>query len=287
MIDDRPMSAVRDAYLRGAASRAELESAIFTFIRDNPWRFKLERWDRDKLLEFLSWFYPSIRNAIDTYRDCGSSFDAYLNSLVHWASLGYRIRNFEEDAMESAYWTERAVESTRDPEATYEPDIQDEAEAPPTPEIRKRRQVLALTLKCCMFVSDDLCGRIAPALSMQPAELRTKIGDLRTRVQSRYWRRKECEEKAATQYYRCIVLKAKIDASAEGSARRSKYERSLAFARKRLKNLRREISKIPIEASNKEVADVLGVPKGTVDASIYFLKHSRPPLPSKGAERLS
>jgi FixJ family two-component response regulator len=46
----------------------------------------------------------------------------------------------------------------------------------------------------------------------------------------------------------------------------------LEKARLRLEKMRKRLSKIRTDATNKQVAEVIGIKKGTVDASLYKLK---------------
>lgn len=277
MNEDQPLQELYDNYSQGIVDRATFESALFTFVRDEPWRFKLSSWGDDERADFIGDSYPVIRKAIDSYKDTGSCFDAYFYSVIRWSAIGHRYRSIESRAMEQAYWKTYSAESTCDPESGYEAEDAGRSGTINKTAARKRRQVLALTLKCCLLVSDDFCGRIAPSLSMEPQELREAINGLRTKIAGRMERRRMLEEQAAAQYYRCVVLEAKAAAAVEGGARREKIERSAVFARRRLENLRSAASRISIEATNKEVAAALGVPKGTVDASLFFLKRRCPP----------
>jgi hypothetical protein len=131
-----------------------------------------------------------------------------------------------------------------------------------------------------------MCERIAPAVAMKPDELRDKINGLRVRIAERMQRRKDLEELAAAQYYRCVVLEAKAATVPTSGIRKEKYEKSIAFARRRLDNLRAKASRVSIEATNKEVAAALNIPKGTVDASLFFLKRKMLPLHDRSANRV-
>lgn len=287
MKDENPIHELYQTYIRGEASRDALEGGIFRFIRDHPWRFKLGRWDPEDREEFIADLYPAIKKAIDRYQDRGATFDAYFGTIVRWSSISYRIKRKEERAMEAAYWNQRVAETANDPEAEYRAEYRDEDyrgdEEPRRPDpAKKRRQVLALTLKCCVHVSDDFCERIAAKLSLDAVYLKQKMDAARALVAQRVKRYDDLEERAAAQFYRSLVLKARIAASVEGSARKEKYQRSLAIARRRIGLYREEAARIRLEASNKEVAEVLGVPKGTIDASIFFLKRSCTPLHTVG-----
>jgi transcriptional regulator of aromatic amino acid metabolism len=49
-------------------------------------------------------------------------------------------------------------------------------------------------------------------------------------------------------------------------------EKSLAGARKRLIAMREHLESMRIEAPNWQIANIIGVPKGTIDSSLYALK---------------
>ena len=287
METDCPMHGLYAHYVEGKISRTELESALFSHIKSKPRRFKLGKWKEEEFGDFIGELYPTIRKAIDSYKNTGSCFDAYLYSTVRWSAVGYRSRAAETAAMERAYWMTKTVEATHDPESEYTADQDGDAGKLDQTILRRRRQVLALTLKCCLLVSDDFCKRIAPALALDPSELRETINGLRTRIAGRMQKRRELEELAASQFYRCVVLEAKAAAAPEGGAVRDKLRRSAVAARKRLEHLRAEASKVSIEATNREVAAVMKVPKGTIDASLYFLKRRCAPLHDVPGSRYS
>ena len=54
--------------------------------------------------------------------------------------------------------------------------------------------------------------------------------------------------------------------------RRAELERRMACERRRLDNLRDQLARVPGHTPHKDIADVLGVPKGTVDSGIHYLK---------------
>jgi hypothetical protein len=286
MHDDQPLNSLYEQYKRGALTRAELECALFTFIRDQPWRYKLSGWDDDERDDFISDLYPVLGKAIDAYRETGSCFDAYLYSVIRWTAVGQRFRDSQNAAMERAYWREKSAEVTCDRDEEYSADDTGAERLSQSGVAKRPRQILVLTLKCCLLVSDDLCARVAAAVHIEPEELRKQINGLRVRIAERMQRRKELEEQAAAQYYRCLVLEAKASAVPEQCGRREKYEKSAACARKKLGQLRARAARFSVEATNREVAEALHVPKGTVDASLFFLKRKLAPLHDRAGERL-
>lgn len=269
MQDETPLDALYRKFRRGDLERGDFEGELFRFVKGNPQRYRLGTLKEQQRDDFFGWIYPRLRRAIDAYRDLGSSFDAYLYTVVRWAIVDYRCENADREAVERAYWSERAQEA-REVEVDYGQDT--EGGATQRLWFKNPRQVLALTLKCCMFVSDDFCDRVAPSLNIGAWELREKIEILRRMIAERAERRRAIEERASTVYYRCIVLEAKIRQLPEGNPRRDDLERSLRFSRRLLASLRARAAAISLGASNREISRVLGIPKGTVDASLHFLK---------------
>ena len=282
MHEDQPLNRLYEQYRSGTLTRTELECALFTFIRDQPWRYKLSGWEDDERDDFISDLYPVLGKAIDSYRETGSCFDAYLYSVIRWTAVGQRFRASENAAMERAYWREKTAEMTCDRDDEYSAEDDGTARIADSVVSKRRRQILVLTLKCCLLVSDDLCRRIAAELEISPEELREKINGLRARIAERMQRRKDLKEQAMAQYYRCLVLEAKASAVSEQCKRREKYAKSAVCARRRLEQLRAQVDRSSIEATNKEVAETLRVPKGTIDASLFFLKRKLAPSSRSG-----
>lgn len=290
MQNETPLDEMYRSYALGTLGRGAFESELFTFVKRNPHRYRLRFLNDDERDDFLGGLYPKIRRSVDSYRAKGASFDAYFYSIVHWAAVDFHCANAERAAVEKAYWSERAIE-TRDPEPEYFPGGEIPDQGRREAGLRNPRQVLALTLKCCMFVSDDFCDRIAPALNIDPRDLKEKVERLRRDISARAERRREMDTRAATFYYRCVVLEAKLRRTAEGDPLRNELERSLRHARRCLGSLRSKAAAISLEASNREIAASLGIPKGTVDAGLHFLrirmtKAGRSPLSARNGERI-
>ncbi len=266
MKGDKPLTALLERHAKGMLDRGALEGAIFTHIRDNPHRFRIGTWNEEDRLDYLCWLYPRLRRAIDAYHDTGADFDAYLASLVRWSSIEYRAVEADRRALEHACWVDRATNEAAEDEPEY-------LEEEPTPPLVKNpRQVLMLALKCCLYVSDDFSVRLAKAIGMDVATLRSYFDELRRRMASRAERVRELETNAASQYYRCVAFEARLRAAPEGSAHRAEIEQRLTRGRIRLASMRARLSRASKDATNKEIAEVLGVPKGTVDSCLHAVK---------------
>ncbi len=266
MKKDKPLSALLERYAEGLLDRPALEGAIFTHIRDNPHRFRLASWNAEDRLDYLCWLYPRLHRAIDAYREKGADFDSYLASLIRWSSVEYRSTEADRRALEHACWLDRATNAAAEDEPDYE------IAEPGREAVRNPRQVLMLALKCCFYVSDDFVLRLAAAIGMDPVQIRSYFQELRARMTAREERIRDLETRAASQYYRCVAFEARLRAAPEGSAHQAEMELRLARGRKRLDSMRARLARASKDATNKEIAEVLGIPKGTVDSCLHAIK---------------
>jgi hypothetical protein len=80
------------------------------------------------------------------------------------------------------------------------------------------------------------------------------------------------KERIYCQYYRCIVFEKRLAHIQENSVSWEKLNVRLIKAKKRLEKMRKRLTLIRTEATNSQVAEVIGVKKGTIDASLHMLK---------------
>ncbi|GAB1481639.1 hypothetical protein MASR2M78_04540 [Treponema sp.] len=267
MNDECPMSVLLARYLRNELDRKQLEGQLFIYLRDNPQRIRLGSWCEEDRIDFLCWFYPRMRDAIDKYKACGSNFDSYLSSLIKWSAIEFRSKEADCHALERACWKARARDIVAEDEIEYGYDD--------TPfEIQKNpRQVLMLTLKCCSYLSDDFSHKVASAIGMNEEYLQCLIDGIRRMNAIKAERLRVLEEHSASQYFRCIAFEARMKAAPEGSAHRADMEQRLIAAKQRLVSMRRRLAHMMKDATNKEIAEVLGIPKGTVDSCLSAVHH--------------
>jgi hypothetical protein len=259
-----------EQYYSGTLNKKALEGRIFQFIQDRFEQFHLYNWNKDDFTDFLCWLYPRISRAIDNYRNTGSSFDAYITAIIRWSAKEYHALERDHRMVEYTCWKAKAMEmAVCDDEPAY-------LESKPVfKPISNPRQALVLLLKSYHFVSEDFLTRAAPAIGIPKEKLGQLIETLRKRRIQREEEIRELQERIFSQYYRCMTFEKKMRTAPEGSARVEKMRQCLVRGRKRLESMRRRLTAIKTEASNRQVADVLGVPKGTIDANLHAVKLRR------------
>ena len=270
--DDLPLNAYMEEYMRKNIGKKELEERIFTYVLENGERFNLRNWEQEEVTDFLCSIYSRISQSIDRYSYTGASFDAYIGTMIRWSAKERRIRDKSHQLIEESYWNSWAVEmEAYEQEAEY---FEEEPTEPFKP-VSNPRQALILLLKSYNYVSDNFIARAAPAIGIPKQTLSRMVDSIRQR---RLNRDEECRimrERVHTQYYRCLAFEKQLEAAAPGSAAYIKLRQCLENARRRLSGMRKRLKHFRDDASNRLVAEVLGVPKGTVDSNLSAVKNRR------------
>jgi hypothetical protein len=267
-------------YSMGLISRKELESHIFKFLLDNHREFCPYKWNEEEYVDFVCAFYPRLSRAIDNYREEGSTFDAYIGSLVRWGIREIQTRKMDRHISEYACWEAKALDEAAVQE---EEDLYNEPE-PPFEEVVNPRQTLVLLLKSYHYMSQDFLERVSPALHIDTEKLKDLIDGLRNLRMKREEDIKTLQERIYTLFYRCRIFEKKLKMAGPDSWRYEKLQDRLIRGRRRLQSMRDRLSKMKIAASNKQVAQILESAKGTIDAHISRIK-GRPDNRSGGDGR--
>jgi hypothetical protein len=263
-------------YSGGTLERQRFEGLLFQYIRENHHRFQIIVSNQDDFDDLLCWFYPRIRRAIDSYRDTGASFETYIGALVRWGVREYHARRTHRHITECSTWTLRSSELAAH---DYEPEYLDTP--PPVKTINNPRQILFLLLKSYYFVSDDFLARAAPQMGMKKEKLLALVTKIRNLRAKRDTEIRILQERSYGQFYRCMAYERRLKAVTEDSAHHRQLEIRLERARKRLKSIRRRLARARKEATNAQIAEILEIPKGTVDSTFHALKKG---IRRKGAD---
>jgi DNA-directed RNA polymerase specialized sigma24 family protein len=254
-------------YLHGRINRKEMEGKLFMYIRNHPRRFSISMLKSDTRDDFISWLYPRLSRALDHYVDKGSCFDAYITTMVRLSVKEYSLRKKDHRIIEKTWWDAKAQEM-----AVMEEESEYLEMNPATKKVSNPRQVLMLLLKSYYYLSDDLLERIAPALGLGKEELFHMVDRLRIIRVRREESINSLKERIHCQFYRCLSFEKRMQAASYHSAHWFKMKRCLETAQKRLGSMRKRFNAMRIEASNEQVAGILGVKKGTIDSNLFEIR---------------
>jgi len=276
------LSTWQKQYAGGELTKKELESLIFQYLLEHQEHYRLFEGEQERWVDFLSWIYPRLSRAIDLYKEKGAGFDAYLAAVIKWASKDYRITERMHYITERVCWQARAEEmAVHSEEPVYGGTVLEEQPWAKygLPEDMEQsvsginpRQVLMLLLKTYHFVSEDFLDRAATAIGMEKEKVREMVEEIRTLREEREMEIHRLRERIHLQYYRCLVYQKHLTSSSPLSAFYETLQKRYARARKRLQSMKGRLARISRNATNGQIAQVLGVSKSSVDSAIYNLK---------------
>ena len=281
MEGDKPLSAMYELYIAGELSKKNFEGMIFQHLLDHFEHFRLFNGDWDRWNDFLSWLYPRFARAIDIYRDLGSSFDAYITGIVNSAAREYRCRETDHNITEYVCWRARAEELTL---FENEPEYPEEQKDVSLPDDINRRQVFFLLLKSYLFVSDEFVKKVADTIGMDISMVQKIIDELRKRRSEKEAEILDLRERLHCQHYRCLAYQKRMTNAQPGTDYHEKMKARFERARKRYSAMKKRLGGMRMSAPNRMIADILGVPRGTVDSSLFAIKNRL--APNSGEQRL-
>jgi DNA-directed RNA polymerase specialized sigma subunit len=274
-------------YRQGDLSKRDLEGRMFEIILEHIRHFHLIEKSEEESADYLCWLYPRLSRAIQKYQNTGATFSTYIGALIRVSLKEYRNRQVTHYITEYAAWTARAADlEVHSPGVEYQGREEDEkwrekSFQPDLLPLLKSRQVLLLILKSYYFISEDFLDRIAPFTGVEKEKLMEMIEKLRVRRSRREEYVRLFQERITTQFYRCITGEKRLKTLVPGTSWYQKVQIQLDHSRKRLAGMRKRMAGLRMEATHRQIADVLGISAGTVSSSLYLLK-SRWGMDEKG-----
>jgi hypothetical protein len=269
-------------YAAGLLKKAALETAIFKAVQKSLQRFGMVGWTRNECDDFVSSLYPRISRAIDMYQETGSNFDNYIGSVVSLAAKEFRSHQVHSYVEEAAAWITQIPEMYAcENESVYNDEAEETGQQG---QLKNPRQLLILILKCCNHVSPEFLERAAPRLDIDSNVINRLIDHLKEYRKKNEMENAILRERVNRQFFRCILFEKKIQLLSDDSPLVPRLKKQLEQEQNRLKKTRNRLIKMRIEPSNRQIAQLLGISKGTVDSALHTLKARNPLPPSKQAK---
>jgi DNA-directed RNA polymerase specialized sigma24 family protein len=231
-------------------------------------------WDEDACGEFYAHFQPRLFRLLSRFKDKGKPFETYLCSVMSW-----ELKNFTRDrkksdriwntALRLEYPEEQGCSETEWEEAR--PETLDERVASLFRNGADRRNILSLCLKNIRHMTPERLSGLAALLRVPEEVLSGYAQALRSRMAPREKRLEMFRGRRNRAYSNARLLERELQEELDPGRRSAILER-LATARKRMRTAMHRMSRIMLNPTNREIAEVLAVPKGTVDSGLFWLK---------------
>ncbi|MFP4563903.1 MAG: hypothetical protein ACLFRY_11415, partial [Spirochaetia bacterium] len=146
---------------------------------------------------------------------------------------------------------------------------------PQTGAIQKKgsgRKILYVTMRGAMYVTDTMLSRVSQTVGCDLEWLYNCTQKLKRRMEKRNIRLESLKQRRNGLYLKILDLHRSIELAVDPDLRADLCGRLFSLQR-HLRNALTEISHSTTEPSHKDIAEVLGIPKGSVDSGMHGLKH--------------
>ncbi len=246
-------------------------------------------WDEDACGDFYVFIHPRIIRLLRRFRDQGRPFESYL-----WAVLNWQLRNFARDRhCDERRWQ---VSLRVDPGAlvTREDPVSDGDDADALSACASlagclrseadRRNFLFMVLKLSRRLDPDRAPALARLAGVSPRLLLSLASELRELRAGREARQEMFRARRNKCYAAARLLETELASETDPQKIASMRER-LRRTRRRMAAAMDHLARVAIAPTNLEIGRVLGVPKGTVDSGLFWLKKKLGPVLDPGAQR--
>ncbi len=283
------------AFQRSKTGLEEIVAALAPRVYRYP-RHKLGL-DEDACGDFYAYFQPRLLRLLARFKDQGKPFESYLCSVMSWQLKNFaRERRKAERGWNAALRLEAGFQAG--PGTGQEPEVEEGPSPQGFPDAAElqlrgllekecdRRNLLILALKCLRSLTPE---RIAALSSLTRIPEQTICGYVRllcARTEPRE-RRLEClRERRNRAFSQARILEAEL-AEEMDPARQESLASRLARTRRRMRTAIRRMSRVLLNPTNRDIAEVMAIPKGTVDSGLYWLKRRLSPVYDPDSSQLA
>lgn len=241
-------------------------------------RRRLPHLDEDTSGEFYLFCHHKLEHLIERFRERGIPFEHYLNSVLSWQLRTFlanrnRAEQSWQAALRSPLWDcseTTAGAAGADPVETprMRPARTGRFRMPAT---ARQRRLLYAVLKAGHRLNDAEIERAGAATGCPPDCLRGLVADLARRGSASRRRQQMLRERRNHAFAELNIWSAAAQQETDPE-RRASAETRVARHRRTMNSAQAELARVRVAPSNREIGDLLGVPKGTVDTGLYWLK---------------
>jgi DNA-directed RNA polymerase specialized sigma24 family protein len=248
--------------------------AILSDLAPTVYQFPRRRMglDEDACGDFYVFVHPRLLRLLDRFRDLGKPFESYL-----WAVLNWQLKNFARERRRSERaWSISLSLEPSEPEES--PGARDESCLGTIPAAARcvrsdadKRNFLFLVLKCARLIEPANAASLAAVAGITASSLLALAGRLADVRAPRLDRLETFRCRRNNAFSRIRLLEAELPGETDAS-RIEALTAALTRERRRMQSALHRMSRVAVAPTNREIAELLSVPKGTVDSGIFLLK---------------
>lgn len=269
-------------YQQTGLNKTELiqEIAVYTYSSVLLKKYLTE----DQKGDFLCFFYSEMENLIERFHFIGKPFEAYLHTILKWRIKTFLVRDSKKrdvlHILKDRHFLEPLHTIDRGIHADDEIEISSAAlqvfhgvNTDPIPANSDKNRLLFLFLKEYTVSNPDYLPYISKITGYSEEWIIERAEILRTYVRKRMKRFKILTEKRNRTFFQLYLMEKKLHEAYTDSEKKL-YSDKIKILTRRLQMVNKEISKISLHPTHREISSVMRIPKGTIDSGLYYLKKS-------------
>ena len=286
-MNNRKLTIMLTAYRKGNLAKREVVEAVSLFVYRFP--LKAYRWKEDECSDFFSFFFPKIENIIETFQMRGVPFEAYLIKTLRLQIKTFAAKRIADEIYmklikNREFWPyEKIIESSSCLETSesynrhtsFIISVVEKILSPcGTIECRDKtlkKRALMLVLKKSRVVSPEDIEALSPMLGCSERWLSSSIAILREKLDEKNEKRKIMEERRNRRFLRLCVLHEQFY-TCDNCEKRNQLYSDIARTKAYMENLKTRIEQLSDEPTHQEIAEIMNLPKGSVDSGLFYLK---------------
>lgn len=253
------------------------------YLKDEVLCYAYMQVSRDKYIEagdYILDFLPKVDSIIDNYKPNLASFTHYVNKHIKWFMFSFKRKLNKNRENSSAYQYQYVAEYRETfslTEQTTEYNITENAknillveDGTITKEAYRRRLEIFM-LKNSRTITPTQIEILAPLIGKSTEriyQLKEKLDDKCTkRIENR-----EYLQQRHNRLFIDITRDQKKLVKMEDGYEKEKIFKKMREKQKRKNKINDKLKRRNCGPKNSEIAQILGIPKGTVDSSIFYIK---------------
>ncbi len=251
---------------------------VYSMMKD---KYKMNEDDRS---DFFCMFYKKIPNLIKRFEYHGTPFEAYLNVSIRWNIKSFRISKSKYRSIQKAIYKKPfyLIPHENDFTEIIKTDFHISETAKEVLRLEGTKEILSDTIRkrllyIYLIESDHIDERIKEGIiritGYKRKWLETCSEKLKEKVERRLNRIKLIKTRRNTAFLESHILQEKCS-FAENNNEKEELKDQINKLRKRIDQMNKDISKAIVRPTHKDIADILQIPKGSIDSGIYYIKNS-------------
>lgn len=255
-------------------------------------QYRLALHDEDTRSDYIAWLYPKLSRIIEQYTPGKAAFKTYLSWVVRLTFKTFCREYYGREARQQVFMVEEqtrilsemADRANRNEwnDMHYDRRAANSNTYPLIPEnepnTKKRKQIAArkimlLACKSGNALDDQIIANIAKNTGMTEAYLNSKLDCVRQRWMLSVDRMRVLREKRFECYLRAQKSLMEMKQVDQNGSRYAYLEHEYRYCTRRIAELAQQSRKLQCAPSNRFLAGVLGMCRGTVDSTLASVKN--------------